>query len=239
MQIDVIGTIGEARSDAFIQRTVIVIDVLRATSTMITALDEGIRGIIPVETVLQAKELQKPGDILGGERMCRKIPGFDYGNSPLEYKNEAIRGKRLIMTTTNGTRGFHKAERAEFVLAGALLNGKSCALAAAEIKRDIVIICAGTQDVFALEDGLCAGQIVDALVLLLGEANASLNDLATAMRSTFLQLQANIPDVLLRCSNGKRLSKLGFRGDVEYCAQLNMTETVPLWRYGMMTSYRK
>jgi 2-phosphosulfolactate phosphatase len=238
MQIDVVATIGEARSDEFLHKTVIVIDVLRATSTMIAALAHGCRGIVPVETVLQAKELYQQGDLLGGERFCKKIAGFNYGNSPQEYTGADIFGKRLILTTTNGTRGVQKACKAEHLLAGALLNGKACADAAVQFKRDIVILCAGTQDVFALEDGLCAGQLVDEIGNLIGASSVNVNDLGLAMRSSYLLLRANLPEVLLHSSNGKRLSKLGFTHDVNYCAQRDTTHVVPIFRDGMLTPFK-
>jgi 2-phosphosulfolactate phosphatase len=239
MQIDVIATIGEARSEDMMHKTVIVIDVLRATSTMITALSMGCKGIIPVETVLQAKQLHKEGDLLGGERFCKKIPGFDYGNSPLEYSHADITGKRIIMTTTNGTRGIQKSSKAEHVLAGSLLNGKACAAAAADFRRDIVILCAGTQDVFSLEDGLCAGQIVDELLALHKKMDITVNDLGIAMRSSFLHFKGDLTKTLLGCWNGNRLSKLGFESDIRYCAQLNVTEIVPILEHGIMVIHKK
>jgi 2-phosphosulfolactate phosphatase len=239
MQIDVIATIGEARSDEFLHKTVIVIDVLRATSTMITALQHGCQSIIPVETVLQAKELYRQGDLLGGERFCKKINGFDYGNSPTEYTHNDILGKRLILTTTNGTRGIQKSSKAEHLLAGALLNGKACAEAAALLKRDVVILCAGTQDVFALEDGLCAGQLIEEITSLLSASLVSVGDFGIAMHSSYLQLKNDLPEVLLHSANGKRLSKLGFRSDVTYCAQKDITDLVPSFHGGILTVFPK
>jgi 2-phosphosulfolactate phosphatase len=234
MEIDVIAMIGEARSDDMMHKTVIVIDVLRATSTMITALARGCSGVIPVETVLQAKELHTQGDLLGGERFCKKIPGFDLGNSPLEYLQADLAGKRVIMTTTNGTRGIQKAYKAEHVLAGALLNGRACAKAALDLRRDIVIVCAGTQDVFSLEDGLCAGQIIEELSMLQGEQGMTVNDFGIAMRNCFLQVKDDLPKALFHCWNGNRLNKLGFGPDIRYCSQMNLTEIVPIMKHGVM-----
>lgn len=228
MHIEVVANIGEARSDDFLHKTVIVIDVLRATSTIITALIHGCRSIVPVETVLKAKELYREGDLLGGERFCKKIPGFDFGNSPLEYTREAIQGKRIILTTTNGTRGIQKAIKADHVLAGAFLNSKACAETAAHLKRDTVIVCAGTQDVFSLEDGLCAGHILEELVLLLGEKQISTNDFGLAMRGCYLQVKDRLLETLLTCSNGKKMCKSGFQADITACAQTNMTDQVPI-----------
>jgi 2-phosphosulfolactate phosphatase len=239
MQIDVIAMIGEARSDDMVHKTVIVIDVLRATSTMITALARGCSDIVPVETVLRAKELQRDGDLLGGERFCKKIPGFDLGNSPLEYLDADIAGKRIIMTTTNGTRGIQKACKAEHILAGSLLNGRACAGAAFDFRRDIVIVCAGTQDVFSLEDGLCAGQIIEELKMLHGEKSFNVNDFGIAMHNSFLHVQSNLTEALFHCWNGNRLNKLGFGSDIRYCSQINVSEIVPIMDRGAMVIHKK
>ncbi|TXK83412.1 2-phosphosulfolactate phosphatase [Paenibacillus sp. N3.4] len=228
MHIDVVANIGEARSDDFIHKTVIVIDVLRATSTIITALMNGCKAIFPVETVLRAKELFRDGDLLGGERYCKKIPGFHFGNSPLEYTAEAVQGRRIFLTTTNGTRSIQKATKADHVLAGALTNSKSCARVAIDFKKDVVIVCAGTQDVFSLEDGLCAGLILAEFRTMLSENEITMNDLGLVLHGFYLQSKDHILETLLSCTNGKKLSKSGFHTDVIYCARANSTEEVPI-----------
>ncbi|NOU72219.1 2-phosphosulfolactate phosphatase [Paenibacillus sp. LMG 31458] len=228
MHIEVVANIGEARSDEFLHKTVIVVDVLRATSTIITALMNGCKAIVPVETVLKAKELFREGDLLGGERFCKKIPGFDFGNSPLEYTEAAVQGKRIILTTTNGTRGIQKAMKADHVLAGALLNSKACARAAVDFKRDTVILCAGTQDVFSLEDGLCAGLILEELSILLGDKNMAFNDFGMAMRGCYLQSKDTLFETILASSNGKKMNKSGFQADLVLCAKANTTDQVPI-----------
>ncbi|MGO4375029.1 2-phosphosulfolactate phosphatase [Paenibacillus sp. MCAF20] len=104
MQVQVISSVNEASSAKFHHKTAIIIDVLRATSTIISAIEAGASCVLPAETVMEARALQKPGDLLGGERFCRKIAGFDLGNSPDEYSEQNVAGKRVILTTTNGTR---------------------------------------------------------------------------------------------------------------------------------------
>jgi 2-phosphosulfolactate phosphatase len=239
MHIEVIGTIGEAKAEEMKQKTVIVIDVLRATSTMITVLSRGCRGIIPVETLQEANEWHQDGDLLIGERFCQKIPGFHYGNSPLEFLQANLQGKRVIMTTTNGTRGIQKACKGKHVLVGSLLNGKACAQIAAGFGQDIVIICSGTEDDFSLEDGLCAGQIADELMAWCGETNVTLNDFGIAMRNSFLQVKDDIEQALFFCRNGNRLNELGFGPDIRYCAQMNITEIVPIMDSSIMVIHRK
>ncbi|UUZ79568.1 2-phosphosulfolactate phosphatase [Paenibacillus sp. P26] len=240
MNIHVIPSVFEARTEEPLHKTVIVIDVLRATSTMLTALANGCTEIIPLETVQQAKSLQQEGDLLGGERACKKIPGFDLGNSPLEYRNAAVAGKRLIFTTTNGTRAIQKAGKQNRILIGSLLNARACAVKAAAWKEELAILCSGTSDVFALEDGLCAGMIVDELGRLYGkpaenaEAHLRVNDFGLSMLYAYRSVQDRLADALLSCSNGKRLTKLGFREDVIYCSQKNTIDLAPEVRGGKL-----
>lgn len=232
--MQVIPSAGEARADQFVHKTAIVIDVLRATSTIVTALAEGAAGIMPVETVMEAKSLQRQGDLLGGERFCRKITGFDFGNSPLEYRSGAVYGRRLLLTTTNGTRAIHKAARSESVLAASLLNASGCAEAAASSKRDIVLLLAGTHDAFAMEDGLCAGLLVDRLSHYAGGA-VETDDLAKTLHAFYLQSANDIEDTLQRSASAKRLQKIGHTEDVAFCAQVDLFDAVPQLFGDMMT----
>ncbi|CAM4232458.1 2-phosphosulfolactate phosphatase [Paenibacillus tarimensis] len=226
MRIQVIPNTGEARTDQFLHKTTIVIDVLRATSTIVTALAEGASGVLPVETVMEAKTLHRQGDLLGGERFCRKIAGFDLGNSPSDYQSGAIYGRRILLTTTNGTRAIHKAGRSDHVLAGSLLNAEACASAAALLRRDIVMFCAGTHDEFAFEDGLCAGLLIDRLLKIAGEETET-DDLGLAMLGFYRSNEDSIAEALLRSASGKRLTKLGYAQDVTFCSQVNLFDAVP------------
>ncbi|TVY11489.1 2-phosphosulfolactate phosphatase [Paenibacillus cremeus] len=232
MNVQVISCVNEARAEDLSQKTVVVIDVLRATSTMLTALANGCHEVVPVETVLQAKSLQTEGTLLGGERFCKKIPGFDLGNSPLEYKSYQVAGKTVIITTTNGTRAIQKASKANHIVIGSMLNAKACAERMAQLDNEIAILCAGTQDLFSLEDGLCAGLIADELLRHLqaasgSPAQVSFNDFGLAMLNAYREVQHQLTDTLLSCANGKRLTKLGFKDDVLYCAQVNTLAIAP------------
>jgi 2-phosphosulfolactate phosphatase len=222
--------------DDLANKTVLVIDVLRATSTMLTALAHGCKAVFPVETVMQAKQLHQPGYVLGGERACKKIPGFDYGNSPFEYMDDGVAGKYLIMTTTNGTRAIQKSLRASTIIAASLLNGKACAKEAAALNKDIVILCSGTQDIFSLEDGICAGMLVEELIGFLKpeEEEIEINDFGLSMLYAYRQVQSNMTQALLNCANGKRLSKLGFTDDIIYCSRMNLIQLVPVIHNGKL-----
>lgn len=229
MHVDVIASVNEARSDDFVHKTTIVIDVLRATSTIITALAYGCKEVLPVETVQQARACQQPGDWLGGERFCKKIAGFNAGNSPYEYMDENIRDKKVVLTTTNGTRAIQKSSKSTHILAGAFINASDCVAIALSLRKDIVLLCAGAQDVFALEDGLCAGLFVEELMLRSDPLQPlQVNDFGFAMHSAYLQHKDNMVHTLMNCVGGRKLSKLGFSTDVEYCAGMNTVPVVPI-----------
>lgn len=236
MRIDCIPQIGETPGHDLAGKTAIVMDVLRATSNIVTALANGASSVLPVETVAQAKQAAGEGDVLAGERQCRRIPGFDLGNSPLEYTEEVVGGRRIVMTTTNGTRGLQKASRAAVVMAGSLLNAEACAQAALQCNRDIVLLCAGTKDVFALEDGLCAGLIAMELRRI-SRGEVQLSDFAAAMAGAYASAAEGLEDAMMSCESGLRLSKLGFNEDVKYCAQRHSHAVVPVLSGGEMRPF--
>lgn len=234
MKIDTIASLNEVGTQELSGKTVIVIDVLRATSCIVTAIAGGCREIVPVETVGQAKQAFEEGNLLGGERSCKKIPGFDLGNSPLEYLKETVKDKRIIMTTTNGTKAIQKALKAENVLIGSMLNGTACIRSALHFKRDIVLLCAGTQHVFALEDGLCAGFLLDEANKIEGARQIDIDDLGLTLLYGYKQAKSNLTQAFHLCLNGRRLHKLGFRQDVFFCCQQNLYATVPIWKEGRL-----
>ncbi|HEY0828169.1 MAG TPA: 2-phosphosulfolactate phosphatase [Bacilli bacterium] len=236
MQLDCLSTVNEACTDDFFTRTVIVIDVLRATSTIVTALEYGSTGVIPVASIDEARSIQRHDDLLGGERFCKKIIGFDFGNSSYEYMNPEIEGKRLIITTTNGTRALEKYKDAAHVIAGSMLNAAVCAQAALQFKKDILLVCAGTLDHFCLEDGLCAGLIINEL-LYRSSTSLELNDFAVSMHLAYKQAKDHLVETMLQCSNGLRLTRLGFREDVIYCSQIDQIQLVPILESGMMVPF--
>ncbi|GGD70184.1 2-phosphosulfolactate phosphatase [Paenibacillus nasutitermitis] len=234
MRVEVISSVNEARADRFTHRTAIVIDVLRATSTIVAALQAGSSGIYTVETVLDARALQRPADLLAGERFCRKIPGFDLGNSPDEFTPEMVQDRRIILTTTNGTRGLHKAVRADHVLAGSLLNLSACTQAALDLRRDIVLLCSGSHDEFALEDGLCAGAFVAKLQA--GSPDGlEMDDFAAAMLGFYRNSTGQLYETLASGATGRRLLKLGMARDIKRCSQLDSSDIVARMQGGMLT----
>ncbi|MFM9279083.1 2-phosphosulfolactate phosphatase [Paenibacillus jiagnxiensis] len=226
MRIDVIGSVNEVLAEEAANKCVVVIDVLRATSTIVTALANGADCVVPVETVPQARQWKQPDVWLGGERYCRKIAGFDAGNSPEEYICQAVRGKRVVLTTSNGTRAFFKAHRAACILAGSFLNLSACVEAVKSIGRNTMIICAGSQDRFALEDGLCAGCMIDELYKTLGE-DLKLNDFGKMLHFAARHTKTELVQLIQDCSGGQRLKQLGYDEDIAFCAQVDLYSVVP------------
>ena len=195
--------------------TCVVFDILRATSSMVTALAHGAAEIHPVKTIEEAFALRKamPDAVLGGERHGVRIEGFDVGNNPFEYA--AFAGRRIISTTTNGTIALRACDRAQRVLVGALLN---LAAVRDEIARtqpaQLLLVCAGTFETFALEDSIAAGLLASEF------PNAELTDAARATVGT-ARLFASPLEGLLAARNGRALADRGWRDQVEWCAQLS------------------
>lgn len=226
MKVEVIPTLYEIRADHIWHKTVIIIDVLRSTSTIVAALAHGFLEVIPVETIGAAKSLKGEGRVLAGERYCKKIPGFTISNSPLEAKGTFPGAKTLVLTTTNGTRAIHKSLKASDVYIASFLNATACASAAVSTKRDITLVCAGTRNEFALEDGLCAGLLIHTILQFVPQCEVS--DLGVALSAAYSSLQSDLTDTLMNTLTGRRLTALGLSKDIEFCAQVDRYPLVPL-----------
>ncbi|MFN5878205.1 MAG: 2-phosphosulfolactate phosphatase, partial [Flavobacteriales bacterium] len=138
---------------------VVVIDVLRATSAICAAFDNGIEAIIPVPTVEEAWEYKQQGFLAGAERKGQIVEGFDFGNSPFSYMKEDFKGQEVVLTTTNGTKSLDVAKDAEVVVVGSFLNMTALSKWLAEQDKNVLCLCSGWQDKFNLEDTICAGAI--------------------------------------------------------------------------------
>jgi 2-phosphosulfolactate phosphatase len=228
VRVEVRFTFPEAGFTDLSEATVVVVDVLRATSTMVEALANGARAIYPSESTEEAmrlvQSLGRDDLLLCGERRGLPIEGYDLGNSPAEFAPEVIEGKRLVMNTTNGTQAFLAAEGAERVIAGAFLNLAAVTDAVAHAAR-VVVVCAGREGLFALEDAVCAGILVRRLEAARGE-DIELGDGARAARALCDLVQ---PDAafLADTDAGRALAKLGLEADLEWCARLDRHRVVP------------
>jgi 2-phosphosulfolactate phosphatase len=209
-------------------RVVVVIDVLRATSVMVQAMSQGASEIIPVETVEKAFQLAKTyapkTTLLGGERESRRIEGFDLGNSPREYQGEKVRGKRLILTTTNGTKAFH-----------AVSSGRNIAVVKRcfELNQDLFIYLSGDEGNFSLEDTVCGGMLIDRIIKD-GRRPFSLTDASRTSHILFQRFEANVVESFYLSQHGRNLVDQGFEEDLPYCAQVDTTNLVPVFKEGVI-----
>jgi 2-phosphosulfolactate phosphatase len=207
-------------------QTAVVIDVLRATSSIVTALAADCRRFLPVETIEEAEDRkgQIPDALLAGERRALPIPGFDLGNSPFEYTAAKVAGKTIIMTTTNGTVALRAARPAAAVYVASFVNASAVACRLADLGRDAVLLCAGTRGRFSLEDMLCAGFIADRLTAL-----AELSDTAMAAAGAYRGFQNDAAASIARSSHGSYLVSCGFAADIEYCLTPDRFGLVPVY----------
>lgn len=216
----------------------VVFDVLRATSTMLTAFANGARRIYPVLSVEEAWERKRrdlPEALLGGERHGLRLEGFDLGNSPLEYTRAVVAGRDIITTTTNGTVALRACAGAGEVLAGAWLNLSALAVRLSRKARDgsILLVCAGTGDRFALEDGLAAGALFSRLRPLTGARAA--DDASLAMSALYERHRNNPLSAMRDSENGRRLSEIGLGKDIEWCAGVESLPWVATMREGALS----
>ncbi len=221
----------------FSDKTTVVIDVLRATSSVVAALRNGAREVIPVETMEFAMKISGGQNILAGERNSMKIEGFDFGNSPLEFTPEATEGKSVIFYTTNGSKALVRAKFSKNLFAAAYLNVTAVAEKLIELNEDFVILCAGDNGMFSLDDTLCAGKLIE---IIDGKVpDLQLTDAAKASLKLNKVCGSDIFSVLKETEHGKELIDAGYEKDLEFIAQLNYTDIVPFMESGTLKIKQK
>ncbi len=212
-------------------RTVVVADILRATSTMTTALAHGAESILPLSDLEACRKKGMQGYITSGERDGKKVPGFDKGNSPFEYMGNDIRGKKIAFTTTNGTQVIEKSARAKEIVIGSFLNLSSVVNYLLLGENNILIACAGWKGRVNLEDTLFAGAIVEKLKDYLGlDCDAPL-----AAQHLYRLAKEDMQTFLSKSSHVKRLNKLNVHKDFEFCLTVDQYKILPRVRDGVIT----
>ena len=200
----------------------LVIDTLRMTSVAAVALANGCAGLKVVCEVDEARALAaQTGALLGGERGAVKIPGFDFSNSPLEYTRERVSRRRLVMTTTNGTRAIRSALAARPLYLASLVNA-SAAADALRGEESACIVLAGTVGRFSLEDAVTAGAVIDRL-----DPSNQLDDMALAARALYRQARGDLHAFLSPVHHYQRLAELGFSGDLQLCLSEDAAPALP------------
>lgn len=220
----------------FTGKTAIVIDVLRATTVITTALTNGAREIIPVSTVDFAMKVSgdafRSQTLLCGERNTKKVEGFTLGNSPLEFKPEIVSGKSIILYTTNGSKSFVKAKFSENLFAASFNNLPSIVNHLSSLNKDFEIICAGSNGAFNLEDAICAGYVISEMQNKID--NIELTDAAVASKTLYSFSGKNIAKMLSKTDHGKLLIENGFADDIEECSKVGTTDVIPYYSAGVI-----
>ena len=207
---------------------VVVVDVLRATSTMCIAFEKGIEKMIPVSNVEEALEYRStnPDYVLAAERNGAPVRGFDFGNSPQSYLDHDMSGKTIVMTTTNGTKSIGIAKKDHEVIIGSLLNLDAISKWLIKQDRDVIIFCAGWKDKFNLEDTLFAGGLAQQLVD--SDLYDNSCDATQAAQILWEKGKGDLFAFLDNSSHRKRLAKLNIDSDIHFCLKINQTTKIPI-----------
>jgi len=210
-----------------VNRAVVVLDVLRATTTVAAALAAGAREIqvFPsVDDVRGAVPTVRDGLLLCGEERCLRPDTFDLGNSPGEFTRDRVAGKTILMSTTNGTRAIVAARGAARLYAAALVNAEATARHLAQVGMDVTLLCAGTGGEVALEDVVGAGAIVAALNRL--TQNKLMSDASRIASALFEMSEKALAQTLRNTQGGRNVMNAGLDADIDFAARLNALDVV-------------
>jgi 2-phosphosulfolactate phosphatase len=231
MKLDVLFSPVQADELSFTGKTTVVIDVLRASSTIITALTNGAKEIVPVGTVEFAVKVSGGifggQTLLGGERNTKKIEGFALGNSPSEYTKEIVSGKSIVFYSTNGSRAIVKAKYSANLFVCSFNNLSALANHLKKLNEDVIILCSGNNNLFNLEDSVCAGMLINELAA--GNKKTELTDSSTGAMILFKAFGKNIFKMLSEADHGQLLINNGFEADLKACAELDNSEVIPFY----------
>jgi len=234
MKIDVTFSSGQLDELQLRDRNIIVIDVLRSSTTVAVALHNGAREIIPVASIESAVKISGSlfGEVTlrGGERNGKIIDGFNLGNSPKEYSFSNVNGKSIIFCTTNGSVAMHKSRYARNLAIGSFVNVSAIVEYMQEINNDFLIICSGRAvgfGNFSLEDAVCAGMILHKLM----DGDSTKVDLSDSARASLLlyrNLGRSLPKLLRTCDHGQYLIEIGFEEDLKICGTVDSVPVLPV-----------
>jgi 2-phosphosulfolactate phosphatase len=209
-------------------KSIVVVDILRATSSMTTAFAHGVAGIYPVAKLEDCRAMKAKGYLIAGERDGEKVADFDFGNSPFEYMTESLKGKRIAFTTTNGTQAIAKSIGAKEIIIGAFLNLSAVAEHLKRSNNTILIVCAGWKGKVNLEDTVFAGALVEKLK----DHFANACDAPLMARHLYHAAKNNMGKFLSESSHVKRLNKLNVHEDMEFCLTTDTYSIVPILKDG-------
>lgn len=205
---------------------VVVIDVLRATSTICSAIANGAKSVIPVSTIEEAKNYHQQGFMVGAERNGEIVEGFEFGNSPYSYMQSDVKGKDIVLSTTNGTRAINIAKSIPTLVIGALVNLDTLTEWLIAQNKNVLCLCSGWKDNFNLEDTICGGAIAEAL--LNSQKFTSKEDSSVAAKYLYLAAKDNYMGFLKSSSHRRRLKRLKLNEDIKFCLTLNQFDIIPI-----------
>ncbi len=237
MHVQLFLTSGPLHKVNFEKKTVVVVDVLRSSTSICTILQAGARGVIPTAGPGEAGEmwtkLGQETTVLAGEREGTKIENFQFGNSPLEFTRDTVGGKNVVLCTTNGTGIFARVAKAGLILSGALVNVSTVAAAVAEANEDTIIVCSGHEGGFSIEDTLCGGMLID-LLKNSHRCQIEVNDAASLALLLYEANRSDLKEAIGRGEHGRTLAEIGFGRDVEMSAEVDSRPVLPVMREGRL-----
>lgn len=204
---------------------VVVIDVLRATSAIVAGIANGLESIIPVASLEEAFKYKANGYLVAAERGGEIVEGFSFGNSPYSFMDPALKGKKVVLSTTNGTKTIKTPEN-KIVVIAALVNYRAVSNWLAKQNKNVLLLASGWRDKFNLEDTICAGAIAD--VLLASGSFTSNEDSSIAAKYIYQSAVGNIFGYLKASSHRRRLKKLNLNEDIKFCLTPNQFDIVPI-----------
>jgi len=213
---------------------VVVVDILRATSAICTAIHHGVASMIPVAGVDEALAYKQQGYLVAAERNAIKLDGFDFGNSPYHFMEESLKGKHIVISTTNGTQAIAAAKNSGEILIGSFLHLDALAKWLHLQNKDIVVLCAGWKNKFNMEDSLFAGALFQELERKGGYDTHC--DSTLAMAHLYDRAKHNLYEFLGRSSHRHRLQDLNLEKDIYYCLTANIFTTIPVYRNGSIVN---
>jgi 2-phosphosulfolactate phosphatase len=212
------------------EKTIVVVDILRATSCMVTAFAHGVENIIPFSDLEECRKMKDQGFITSGERNGEKVEGFDKGNSPFEYMGQEIQGKNIAFTTTNGTQAIEKSKNALELIIGAFLNLTATAKHLKKTENSVLILCAGWKGRVNLEDTLFAGAVIEQIQ---GDFIVE-DDAALAAFHLYQKTKNDLVGFLNESSHVKRLNRLNIHEDIKFCLTADQYDVVPMLKDGKL-----
>ncbi|WP_139920018.1 2-phosphosulfolactate phosphatase [Hymenobacter sp. DG01] len=216
-------------------RVAVVVDILRATSSIVTALAQGVTHLVPFSELDDCRAMAAQGYLTAAERDGRQAESVDLGNSPFGYLDGVVpvRGRAVAITTTNGTRALHLSAAADEIVVGAFLNIGAVADYLRQLGKDVVVVCAGWKGNFCLEDTLFGGALA---ARLQAEFNATGSDSTLAALDLWQAAQPDAAAYLLKSSHVRRLNHLEAHKDMEFCIRQDEYGVVPVFREGKIQS---